>query len=99
LLDCAQNTTAEAEGNLAADEPLLDTITSPDIHGKSASPMVAHTPVEFATVSGFPELIQKLNREFGDRLRSPSVGSFDVENISLRIGKESTSCPFIGVAA
>ena len=59
------------------------------------TPAESQIPAQFAGIPG--EVIRKLNSAFRDRLSSPSIGCFDAESISLKIGKDVVSWPFIGV--
>jgi len=59
------------------------------------TPAESQIPAQFTGIPG--EVIRKLNSAFRDRLSSPSIGCFDAESISLKIGKDVVSWPFIGV--
>ncbi|KAF9454836.1 hypothetical protein P691DRAFT_655574 [Macrolepiota fuliginosa MF-IS2] len=85
-----------------AGPPAIEAIASPTT-SSSGDQMTASSPepqirAQFDTVPGLPEeLIRTLNHQFVDRLSSPMVGSFDVNNLAVRIGKEIVLWPFSGV--
>ncbi|KAF8158233.1 hypothetical protein B0H34DRAFT_797644 [Crassisporium funariophilum] len=58
----------------------------------------AMTPEPFPTISHLPcELITSLNECYSARLSSPRVGAFDVEEITMKIGKEICSFRLLGM--
>ncbi|KAF7768107.1 hypothetical protein Agabi119p4_7350 [Agaricus bisporus var. burnettii] len=60
-------------------------------------PSKTEIPANFVTIPGLPEgLIAQMNHRFKDQLSSPLIGSFDAENVVVKIGKETYSWPFIG---
>lgn len=65
------------------DSPVPGT-TSPEPHPEQLSEKAA-----FPTISHFPkELIQTLNTCHGAQLASQKIGTFEVEEITVKIGKE-----------
>lgn len=58
-------------------------------------PAETEIPGKSVTMHRFPEgLITQINRHYRNQLSSPMIGSFDAENVVVRIGKETYSWPF-----
>lgn len=61
-------------------------------------PAKPEIPEKRVTIQRLPEgLIAQINRHYRDQLSSPLIGSFNVENVVVRIGKETYSWPFNGI--
>ncbi|TFK70389.1 hypothetical protein BDN72DRAFT_870338 [Pluteus cervinus] len=54
-------------------------------------------PIERSTIPGLPKtLIPQLNESHGKRLSSIQIGTMDVEQINIKIGKDVTAWRFVG---
>lgn len=64
----------------------------------SSTPVLGDSDEAFPTISRLPpELISSLINRYNARLSSPYIGVFDVENVVVKIGKETTSWRLLGM--
>lgn len=79
---------------LSATGRSTDKDPSDDVPTISASPQVLHDEEDSLTFSKIPhfppDMVSKLESEFGPALRSKNVGVFECEYLCVRIGKEVT---------
>ncbi|TFK40708.1 U6 snRNA phosphodiesterase Usb1 [Crucibulum laeve] len=70
-------------------------------HGTTTSTPEAHSAIaleDFPTIPYLPKmLVSKLNAVFSGDLASPTVGSFDIDQITVKIGKEVSSWSLAGI--
>lgn len=68
------------------------------ISSSTPTPAVRDDVEAFPTISGLPpEVITSLIKRYSARLSSPFIGSFDVEKVVVKIGKEATSWRLLGM--